>query len=114
MAEKSLARERRERTTRHHRCDHAFLELLEEDFGIRQFPLRAAFIGVPSVPKKQAIKVCEWAAETARGDADRAGEMVRGWARRREVGGYDPRLTGAPELTHVRTAHERAAGEGRA
>lgn len=113
MAEKSVARERRERTTRHHRCDHAFLELLEEDFGISQFSLQAAFVGVPSVPKKQAIKVCEWAERRA-DDPDERGEMIRGWARKRKVGGYAPSLIEVPETTFEQTAHERAAWEGRA
>ena len=49
------------RSTRHHRCDFEFLELLEEDFGISRFSLRQAFMGVPPAPKKQAIEVCEWA-----------------------------------------------------
>ena len=76
MAEKSLARER---TTRHHRCDYPFLELLEEDFGIAQFSLRQAFMGVPPAPKKQAIAVCEWAVREA-SDPEEAGDLVRGWA----------------------------------
>lgn len=113
MAEKSVARERRERTTRHHRADHEFVALLEEDFGIPRFSLEAAFIGVPSVPKKQAIKVCEWA-ERRTDDPDRCGAMIRAWARKRRVGGYDRRLTDAPELTFEQTARERAAAEGRA
>jgi len=36
---------RRKPSTRRHRCDHRFLELLEEDFGIRQFALISAFHG---------------------------------------------------------------------
>ena len=62
MAQKSLARGC---STCHHRCDYSFLELLEEDFGIRQFSLRQAFMGVPPAPKKQAIEVCEWAIRRA-------------------------------------------------
>jgi hypothetical protein len=96
MAEKSLAREC---TTRHHRCDYEFLELLEEDFGISQFSLRRAFMGVPAAPKKQAIAVCEWATQKAKGDPEEAGDLIRGWARRRRVGMYHPAIQGAPPLT---------------
>lgn len=113
MAEKSLSRGRRNRSTRHHRADHEFVALLEEDFGIPWFSLQQAFIGVPSVPKKQAIKVCEWAERRA-DDPDERGEMIRAWARKRGVGGYAPRLIEAPELAFEQTARERAAWEGRA
>jgi hypothetical protein len=113
MAETSLSRKRRERTTRHHRCDFGFLELLEEDFGISQFSLRQAFMGVPPAPKKQAIEVCEWATHRA-GDPEEAGRMVRGWAKNRGVGMYHPAILGAQELTYEQTAHERRVREGRA
>ena len=64
------------RTTRHHRCDFRFLEVLEEDFGIGQFSLRAAFMGVPPAPKRQAIELCEWATEKA-ADPEEAGDLIR-------------------------------------
>jgi len=35
------------RSTRHHRVDHEFLGLLEEDFGIDFYSLNKAFMGVP-------------------------------------------------------------------
>lgn len=101
MAEESVSREGRERTdrsTRHHRCDYPFLELLEEDFGIRQFSLRCAFMGCPPAPKKQAIALCEWAARASGGDADKAGEALRGWARKNGRGMHHPAITGAPPL----------------
>jgi hypothetical protein len=87
------------RTTRHHRYDESFLLLLEEDFGIDQFSLRAAFMGVPPAPKKQVIKVCEWAESKTR-DTDERGEMARAWARKRRVGTYDPRLVEEPPATY--------------
>jgi hypothetical protein len=101
------------RSTRHHRCDFSFLELLEEDFGISQFSLRQAFMGVPPASKKQAIEVCEWATRRA-GDAEEAGRMIRGWARNRQVGMYHPAILDAPELTYEQSAHERRMSEGRA
>jgi hypothetical protein len=88
MAEKSVRRD----STRHHRCDEAFLELLELDFGIPQFFLRAAFMGSPPAPMKQSIKVCQWAVRAAAGDPEEAGKALRAWARKRGVGTYDPRL----------------------
>jgi hypothetical protein len=114
MAETSLSRKGRERTTRHHRCDYGFLELLEEDFGISQFSLRQAFMGVPPAPKKQAIEVCEWAIRVAAGDAEKAGDAIRGWAKNRGVGMYNPAILDAPELTNEQSAHERRVREGRA
>ncbi|MGH3087733.1 MAG: hypothetical protein ACRDSJ_10515 [Rubrobacteraceae bacterium] len=96
----------RRRTTRHHRVDDSFLELLEEDFGIDRFSLISAFAGVPAAPKKQAIKVCEWAVGATR-DAEEAGDALRAWAKKRGCGSYDPRLLNAPDLTFERTAHER-------
>jgi hypothetical protein len=51
---------RRERTSRHIRCDDRFIELLEEDFGIPRFALMNAFMGVPAEPQKEAIALCEW------------------------------------------------------
>jgi hypothetical protein len=84
---------RRDRSTRHLRCNHEFLDLLEEDFGISQFALRSAFMGVPAAPKKQAIKVCEWASEAtnaSKGNTDDAGRALRNWARKHGVGTFDP------------------------
>jgi hypothetical protein len=69
------------RTTRHHRVDEAFLELLEEDFGISAFSLSHAFMGVPAEPKKSAIALCEWASradDPGRAHARRARKNHRG------------------------------------
>jgi hypothetical protein len=82
-------------STRRIRCNYEFLDLLEEDFGISQFALRSAFMGVPAAPKKQAIQVCEWAIRAAKGDTDDAGRALRNWARKRNVGTFDPFLLGA-------------------
>jgi hypothetical protein len=109
MAESSV-----HRSTRHHRCDYEFLDLLEEDFGISQFSLRQAFMGVPPAPKKQAIEVCEWAIRVASRDVEKASGAIRGWAKNRGVGMYHPAILGGPELTYEQTAHERALREGRA
>lgn len=97
MAAESVQQDRR-RSTRRHRCDEEFLEILEQDFGIAQFSLRQAFLGMPPAPKKQAIEVCEWTA-TKSDDPEERGRMVRGWARRRKVGQYHPAITGAPAPT---------------
>lgn len=86
------------RTTRHHRCDLRFLEVLFEDFGIGRFSLRAAFMGVPPAPKRQAIELCEWATEKA-ADPEEAGDLIRRWARNRKVGTYAPAIVGGPPLT---------------
>ena len=86
------------RTTRHHRCDFRFLEILEEDFGIGQFSLRAAFMGAPPAPKRQAIELCEWATGKA-ADSEEAGDLIRRWARNRKVGTYAPAIVGGPPLT---------------
>jgi hypothetical protein len=80
------------RTTRHHRVDEDFLGILEEDFGISQFALRSAFLGVPPAPKKEAIELCEWAIRSAGGDPDEAGDALRAWARKNRRGQFDPRL----------------------
>jgi hypothetical protein len=48
-------------SSRHHRCDEEFLDLLEADFGIPPYALSNAFLGVPAEPKKSAIALCEWA-----------------------------------------------------
>ena len=71
------------RTTRHHRVDHAFLGLLEEDFGIPEFALSNAFMGFPAEPKKSAIALCEWAAR-----ADDPGRALLAWARKNHRGTF--------------------------
>lgn len=107
MAVESVQQDR-QRSTRRHRCDEEFLELLERDFGIGQFALRRAFLGCPPAPKKQAIEVCEWAILKTE-DPDEAGRMVRGWARGRGVGQYHPAIQGGPAHTfNGRTGYELA------
>jgi hypothetical protein len=71
------------RTTRHHRVDEAFLELLEEDFGIPEFALSNAFMGFPAEPKKSAIALCEWAVR-----ADDPGRALLAWARKNHRGTF--------------------------
>jgi hypothetical protein len=112
VTEHRIARFTRPSSRRHHRCDYPFLDLLEQDFGISQFSLRSAFMGVPPTPKRQAIALCELAVNAADGDPEEAGELLREWAKKQGVGSYDPRLIDAPELTWEQTAHERAIGEG--
>ncbi len=101
------------RTTQQPCCDYPFLELLERDYGITQFALRSAFVGVPSAPKRQAIALCEWAIHAAGGDTEDAGDLLRAWARKHKVGTYAPFLLNAPELTWEQAAHERVVREGR-
>jgi hypothetical protein len=72
-----------QRTTRHHRVDEAFLELLEEDFGIPVFALSHAFVGFPAEPKKSAIALCEWASR-----ADDPARALLAWARRNGRGTF--------------------------
>lgn len=110
MATSSVALSTRTRSTRHHRCDYPFLELLEEDFGISQFALRSAFMGIPAAPKSQAIALCEWAVKAAGGDPDQAGDALRAWARKHGRGAYDPRLLNAPPLTYEHNDHLRSIG----
>ncbi len=93
-----VSEQRIARSTRHHRVDEAFVVLLEEDFGIEARDLAAAFIGVPSVPKKEAIALSAWAERVTTNPED-AGTAVRRWARKYGRGSYDPRLLDAPELT---------------
>ena len=81
----SVAPSTRTRTTRHHRCDHEFLELLEEDFGIPRFALVNAFMGMPVEPKKEAIALCEWAARVAPDEPARA---LLAWARKNHRGTF--------------------------
>ena len=84
MANTSLAQPA-PRTTRHHRCDHDFVELLKEDFGIARHALRNAFLGVPAEPKKEAIALCEWAAK-----ADDPARALLAWARKNRRGTFHP------------------------
>ncbi len=91
MIEQSITR----RTTRHHRTDYPFTDLLHEDFGIPMFSLQAALIGVPSVPKKEAIQVCAWAVRVTT-NPDAAGDALRSWARKNGRGSYHPNVVGAP------------------
>jgi len=77
------------RTTRHHRVDERFLQLLEEDFGIPEFALSHAFMGVPAEPKKSAIALCEWAIRTD--DPTRA---LLAWARKNGRGTFRPDVAG--------------------
>jgi hypothetical protein len=76
---------RREPSTRHHRVDEAFLELLEEDFGISVFTLSNAFMGFPAEPKKSAIALCEWASRT-----DDPRQALLAWARKNGRGTFRP------------------------
>src|SRR5215211_7060114 len=71
------------RTTRHHRVDEDFLELLEEDFGIPEFALSNAFMGFPAEPKKSAIALCEWASR-----ADDPARALLAWARKNGRGTF--------------------------
>lgn len=105
-----IYREKVERARRY--CDYRFLELLEEDYGIRQFHLRAAFMGTPAAHKLDAIAVCERATEES-ADPEEAGDLVRQWARERGVGMYHPAILEAPELAYEQSAHEREVREGR-
>jgi hypothetical protein len=66
------------------RCDHQFIELLEEDFGIPQFALSNAFMGVPAEPKKSAIALCEWAIS----EADDPARALLAWARKHGRGTF--------------------------
>ena len=84
------------RSTRHHRVDHEFLGLLNEDFGIDFFSLNKAFMGCPPAPKKAAIALCEWAVRSAKGDSEEAGKALRCWAKKNGKGAYDRRLIERP------------------
>ena len=77
------------RTTRHHRVDERFLELLEEDFGIPFFTLSHAFMGFPAEPKKSATALCEWASR-----ADDPGRALLAWARKNHRGTFRPDVAG--------------------
>ncbi len=84
-------------STRHIRVDEHFAGLLAEDFGIEVWELRAAFIGVPSVPQKQAISLCDWAVGITRNSRD-AGKAIRRWAKKHGKGAYNPAILAGPEL----------------
>lgn len=73
-------------STRHHRADRRFLDLFEEDFGIRSFYSYA----LEGVPKKQAIAVAQWAADNI-ADTEERGKTVRAYCRKRRIGDFDPR-----------------------
>ena len=79
----SFAAPRRGPSTRHHRCDEAFLRILEEDFGILVFTLNNAFMGCPREPKKSAIALCEWASR-----ADDPARALLAWARKNGRGTF--------------------------
>ena len=83
---------RRAPSTRHHRCDEDFLEILEDDFGISTFTLSNAFMGVPAEPKKSAIALCEWASR-----ADDPARALLAWARKNGRGTFRPDVAGDEE-----------------
>ena len=103
MTEQSVARA----GTRHHRADRRFLDLFEEDFGIRAFYAYA----LEGIPMKQAIAVAQWAADNI-ADPEERGAAVRAWARKHKVGQFDRRLLDAPEITYEQSEHERRLGRG--
>ena len=72
-------------STRHHRCTHEFLQLLEEDFGIARHALVNAFMGMPAEPKKSAIKLCAWASRQ-----DEPAKALLSWARKNQRGTFRP------------------------
>ncbi len=82
---------RRPPSTRHHRVDDEFLELLEEDFSIPRYALVNAFFGVPAEPKKEAIALCEWAARVA---PDGPARALLSWARKHGRGTFRPDVAG--------------------
>jgi len=83
-------------STRHHRVDYPFLELLEEDFGIAHFALSVAFMGVPPEPKKSAIALCKWASR-----ADEPEKALLSWARKNGRGTFAPAFfEDSPDLGH--------------
>ena len=80
-----FAARRRRPSTRHHRCTHEFVQLLEEDFGIPRYALVNAFMGMPAEPKKEAIALCEWASK-----ADDPAKALLSWARKHHRGTFRP------------------------
>ena len=91
---------RRQPSTRHHRVDHDFIEILEEDFAIPRYALNNAFMGVPAEPKKSAIALCEWASK-----ADDPANALLSWARKNHRGSFRPDL-------HARDDDERRHDAG--
>ena len=73
------------RSTRHIRCTHEFLQLLEEDFEIPPYALINAFMGMPAEPQKSAIKLCAWAVRQ-----DEPAKALVAWARRNGRGTFRP------------------------
>lgn len=84
MIEQSIAQRG---STRHHRTDPAFADLLAEDFGLSPFAAHA----LVGAPKRASIAVCQWATDNIT-DPDDRGKAVRAWARKRGVGVFDERL----------------------
>lgn len=80
------------RTTRRYRCTEEFVQLLAEDFGIPEFALNMAFMGVPAEPKKGAIALCEWAAGT-----DDPARALLSWARKNGRGTFCPDVAGGED-----------------
>jgi hypothetical protein len=74
---------RRAPSTRHHRCTHEFIGLLEEDFGIDRHALINAFMRMPAEPKKEAIALCAWASKT-----DDPARALLSWARKNGRGTF--------------------------
>ncbi len=94
-------------STRQHRVDGQFLELLEYDFLIAYPELVQAFGGVPATPKKLALAICFWAADHTADPGER-GRMVRAWAKKNGHGYYrasqhdeEPPTFGGYELSGV-------------
>lgn len=73
-------------STRQHRVDHDFIEVLRADFPeIPRYALVNAFMGVPAEPKREAIALCEWAAR-----ADDPARALLAWARKNRRGTFRP------------------------
>lgn len=89
-------------STRHHRTDSAFADLLADDFGLSPFAAHA----LVGVPKKAAIMVCAWA-EANIADTDRRSKAVRAWARKRGVGQFHPDLLDAPPVEYTNAEEGR-------
>ena len=84
------------RSTRHHRCTHEFLELLQEDFGVPYSALHASFMGVPRAPKREAIALCEWAVR-----ADDPARALLSWARKNGRGTFRPDVRRSSAAAHA-------------
>ena len=83
-------------STRHHRCTHEFVELLEEDYGIACYALINAFMGMPAEPKKEAIALCEWAVR-----ADDPARALLSWARKNGRGTFRPDVRRSSAAAHA-------------